>query len=756
MPSADLTGTLVKKLLLLAVLFGFCSIVLAGDGETTGSFNADNTLATQYLKILFGECLINTSKAPCSLETTRSFIMVIMGVAAPVIQGLFVAVLLWILFYGAVKNATEGRFLGNWDKFKVPASIIVSVLLMANIGGVFFSQILFVKMSWWGSRTADEMWSKSVDVMTQPTLLGSGIPELAHEYFNSYAAMRLCSMQLMKGRGFMATSSGGALIDDETAQQALGRDVYAVCGVDRYFHGNPEFGNDKSLQVKMNTCFRAAFDRMINEGYIRLSEKTIDTIGSRWLLPSETLTPFYVDQQMLLYGADGKPSLRGIIGRLEAPSITKGLFLFTNGSVAACIVDQLSEAGTGQEIPTTPIPEAGGEFSMLTSINQSTNSWANLAILAVLSSQGSSKTTVQPLGKDLGWLVAGREQQLVASGIKQYTANLKLQPPIFRFDEMGRDFRNRQIQAAMAITLNSFAATTFGLPNVRPPSVHGGDAVASNMTETAQTMANPATALSGGYRIGSFRAFAQALGEAILREDAALAAVDDPQGASPWSVATQSISALVSKVATEKAGTQHNVNSRGATKFLQKKIGNKDLVYMMGFFLANIDLWPALIMTFAGIMWLIRSTIWYMLCPLAVTLMAIPNSDVGHNAWREMMGVAWSPVIIIVMFIASLFLWDICILLGWDILMNDGAHPLQVSTGVIQYLTEMVLTGQYLMNFLAFVVVVFSSFFMCAMLPIHGTDLVLRGLGLRGSVAEIGSDELTKLRGALSMNRMGV
>lgn len=142
---------------------------------------------------------------------------------------------------------------------------------------------------------------------------------------------------------------------------------------------------------------------------------------------------------------------------------------------------------------------------------------------------------------------------------------------------------------------------------------------------------------------------------------------------------------------------------------------------------------PEIAMTLALLIWLLRVAAWFLIVPISAVLIALPKTNVGHNAWKEGLALALTPGITMLFFIVSMLMFDIVIDVSWAAMAQPYLVAMENSIlgGAGKFLIDL-LTGEIVYRILALTALLCMGFFFTIYLILRGPSWALQRLGLSG------------------------
>lgn len=146
-----------------------------------------------------------------------------------------------------------------------------------------------------------------------------------------------------------------------------------------------------------------------------------------------------------------------------------------------------------------------------------------------------------------------------------------------------------------------------------------------------------------------------------------------------------------------------------------------------------MSLAPEIAMTLALLIWLLRVAAWFLIVPISAVLVALPRTNVGHNAWKEGLALALTPGITMLFFIVSMLMFDIVIDVSWAAMAQPYIQAFQdgIIGGTGKFIIDL-LTGEIVYRIFALTALLSLGFFFTIYLILRGPTWALQRLGLSG------------------------
>jgi conjugal transfer/type IV secretion protein DotA/TraY len=654
-----------------------------------------DTYALDYLRKFLGDAvLFGTSGA----DALRGPVSILGAMMQPAFAGLLALIVLFVMGAGIVKTATEGRFLGkSWDHVGTPARLVLAVVLIASPGvtGISMSQMLYTRALLLGNNAADVVWREIItrlqaDKLTGTTggTQGDGSTEflpLIKSRFLAYMPVFICDEQLKQDR-----------FTERTDYKSLRADVcgvpdFVINGTDKNVTNTPAPGlNSTSATVDVNlqrqaeyVCFRDVFDSRINGKILKWNKENS-------LMPPDSLK------------------------KEDAEIVWK----FAMDDAAGCVYEKYMARSSSFNA------ENAGHTGIAAFFLGSTSSpdyaynkgWAGAALRGDLASQqvGSYRAKYQETripSPDLGKLPSTDGLGLTQGAI------------------------NGTIQAIQKFTAANARAGFVDEEKFKTASRTGGDKLDDMLGSGLLFLSGKVLADNAG-KAGAVAEDFLKSPEYLRAAGAALIAAAEANQVADLTLQEAKDAEASSPILGTFAGPETGVLS------LTKKIatialtfpGVKTFIFGLGIFLTSAPVLPQAVMIAALFIWLIRAMAWFLMIPFGVVMMAIPESQAGHDIWKEAISVALTPVLIILFYfvgsIANGMLIDISSTLVFGYYIDHGFLALVWD----------VLTGEAIARLVIFIALVIFGFVMLSWIILRGPDMIFRALGLRGSFSDLGSE----------------
>lgn len=161
--------------------------------------------------------------------------------------------------------------------------------------------------------------------------------------------------------------------------------------------------------------------------------------------------------------------------------------------------------------------------------------------------------------------------------------------------------------------------------------------------------------------------------------------------------------------------------------------GVATLLFMCLTVMNVMTLAPEIAMTLALLIWLLRVAAWFLIVPISAVLIALPRTNVGHNAWKEGLALMLTPGITMLFFIVSMLMFDIVIDVSWAAMAQPYIVAMENSMlgGAGKFLIDL-MTGEIVYRILALTALLSMGFFFTIYLILRGPTWALQRLGLTG------------------------
>ena len=743
------------------------------DSIVAGVVDPASNVALNYLSQILGSKLIFGTGEVSSLVTLSSTLN-------PLYIGLLFLILAYIGVGGVIQSAIHGNFLGRWGQVQVPSMFIACIVLLSpvpSMGGSTLGQVVFVKSVVFGSNTADyilkSVFTNKADA--SDTKYNVYTKHLEQVNYQMMAALPtyICGEQLLT-MGYQSNIDYFLLLHD-------------VCGLPSDIIGSKNFkylneyalGNKSKVNAlnANNSKYRAlGIDMPETPKYdtTKVEENAKKMSDASEQLACHFTTFKNVFQRPVNYD--------GIVISKTSPPI--GSYIVKN---------QVVLNSTMLKINTEALGAAWTEALKA--------SYDCLKSKSSLASFSAEPTVTKPTGNEPwkeGWVQAARiiQQELDSYEATQNKAELPLQLDSIRTPEYTKlgsssiDRRNVILLGEQLNGINSFIQNSRNAPAKAPQYLGsllsaGQFDAGSPLTwgrAAAMTALIPVTAAVVKEReVERLKAIASKSQNAFDAKNAKLARFLDTlvgkATTSTANVAHKVMGAMTSKAAVlmrslnvivEKAvGVDEGIGSipggkavkavasffKGVAKAIPSGFAMSTILIMLTAMNAIIIL-PQVILFIVGLIWTIRTAIWYMVLPLATVIIALPNTRAGHDIWKTALSVVITPMLALVFFLISLVITDIMYsaVLSWvlDPIMSEDGWSL-----ILEIATQL-FTGELFFRVIIGLSICIALTIYMAMMILRGPDLVFSSLGLRGGSEELGRD-IHQIREKLDPSaRMGV
>jgi hypothetical protein len=647
-----------------------------------------NTYALEYLGNFLGkDTLFGTTTG-----VDTGFVTRIAQIMMPAFQGLLVVIVLATIGTGIVKTATEGRFLGkNWHHVGTPAQLVLCIMLLAvsPTNGLSFGQMIYARMLVLGNNFADVTWKDIVENLqddAMPSDEKTDFKPLVMERFKQSLPMFICDEQL-KHDGFDKRNDYQSLRHDackiplfETIGLAAAGSQAAQDAAAKLAAHNAAINAGSADPLAVNTDINAAMPSEQEKVEYSCFQEGFKSIKNA---------------EVIKWGTEPLSA-----PQIDASKITPLLWNTVSQQVSDCVFSNFMSKSEA--------------FKNLNNHNGS--SFLNFFA-------GSTKNPDYAYEK--GWGGAALRGDLASQSVSAYKSTYTATPvdaidvsKIPSHDGMG--LTNDAITQTSLNLTKLLANSSINRSSSAPSAPVGG--VAANVGGTGFMILGSKT---GKIAMNTGVKALEILGKSIKTAEIAaelakgVRETAEKTGASiPLAGALFTLGAGVAKAATVV------FNIPGVSTFL----------FACGIFLTSAPVIPQAILIIAMFLWVLRAVTWFLMVPFAITIAAIPNTRIGHDAWKELFAIALTPVLIILFYVVGSYgmssLVDMAAMIVFAYYRDHGAIALIVD----------LFTGEAIGRLVIFMMIIIAGFSLLSGLILKGPDFIFRILQLRGNFGEMGGE----------------
>ena len=738
-----------------------------------------NEALTQLGKVLGTKLIIGAA------DPNTPVLSYISASLLPIWVGLLFCILAYIGISGVVRSAQDGQFLGKeWSSFKVPMGFIVGIILLApipNYNGVVVAQYAFAKTVVFGSNLADFTLKKVFEAYTlRQTEKKFGVKDQHIAQVNNqmkralsqyYCAQQLSAMGYGSRVDFYVQLKNvcGTFLENSQLFQKyyLSTDDNHLTGVDNKINDlYSQYGgqgvplHNQAFVNQMNNTVRATVDQGNNGSDPYAKEvscyfESFDRFLSK-PVPSDVASKFNVPTKSPIDNILSVPKEIALVDlKMNGDAVnamwTKALDYSYNcvrGSVARDAVDEVMVQSSPDQTPWRR-----GWVHAAQSIKDDLNTFA----LAEKAGQLKLTTTmIQDVNpRQLEKTLQDRQnQELLTKNLVQlnnllYGTENKVDAAASTYGSLLNAGTGPVVDRTMTALVGAgFVATS---PQTAYNQVKTEIAAAQNMmqrenlTQKNQRFLKFMSSFLGSSVTASARIFeasyTKVMGAFFSKASKLLTMARSGDGA---------ISSIMSGLGPlgKFAKGVYDLGKAALTP-------DPMTVELMGYLLILMNviiLAPELILLIVMLLWLVRVTILFLIIPLAVVIIAIPNTRAGHDIWKSCLATALVPFLALCFYLISYVLTDVLYMsvFVWvfDPIAKDG-----FSTSTIINTFMAVLSGEIFFRIVAGCLVAVGGSMLLWLMILRGPDYVSRLLHLNGTSGDLGGEleqEFSGMRGGLS------
>jgi hypothetical protein len=734
---------------------------------STGVVPAADNYALLRLASLLGNSLVFGAGSGSAGPVSEALLVNLSAVLSPVYLGVLILILAYIGIGGTAKTALDGEFLGrDWHSFMVPAGVLLSVMMLSPVpsqSGITFAQVIFVRAVTYGSNFADLILKSAVETQNSIAFNHSqGTPsadnpeqtkyvalvEQTHDRMKSYLPTLLCAeSEIAMGEGNSASFFVGL---NDICRVPSG----AVALYSGFFHASVNTSLDPNAPARQpmtagqtkgtdqSTAEYECYYNAFKETYLQSSGIPIAFKAGKLPDIPAIDVPWARTETAAAVTAASKRSVL-----MNAELVRVGWTTAVTNA-AECIK---------RVIPPSPgFASKWSPSSTSAETPQWSHGWSDAAALtkdtfndANATSSGPLEFTKTDIGQPLVSRIPANSPRVTQITLLQETVT-GLIPDLdglmkgMRIDTLSTTSPGRGnytdarkialVSASMGMALYQSSAAGLAsaggvATNIANAGAVGNPALQREGIEFFQRMKNwggPLGPTSAKINLG-FGVGVRAVSSFVNSAWAALGvkmAAEEALKSIPFGGAGAGLVKGVMKLGGKAAGKLGaGINAIAGMPGVSSIL----LFTLMG--INVMTLAPEVTMALALLLWLVRVTAWFMVIPISALIIAIPNTRVGHSAWKEGLALALTPVITILFYIVSLMVQDVIIDVSAHAMF--GKYFLDHGwLGTIASFFLDLLSGEALYRIVAFAGLLAAGFFFTVMLVLRGPGWALGKMGL--------------------------
>lgn len=718
--------------------------------------------ALQSLSKIFGEQMLGVG-------TSASRLVTLSATLNPIYLGLLFMILAYIGVSGVVRTASEGKFLGQWSSFGVPAMFMLCVVLLTPIptqNSATLGQVVFVKALKVGSNFADftlmKVFENAQSEAVTYSLASEQLPQVNDQMKGAFL-MYMCANQITQmGYGsqlnyFLLLNSVCGLpadmvglyaeyfvLGDRAAVASINTRLTAITtatGLKLPMQGfaDPSAIANNSTDANMTpvskqlNCHFKEFDNQFRSAIpsrLAVNAKlTALTPVARIAGPNGTPFPTQLNNTLLTYN---KPHLSAMW-----PETLNKIYRCVLSTVISNAQNTVRESYTTS--PDTAVPWRSGWSNAALAISDELDSYKSALDKSKLplSMEVVSVPDVSQLGENL---TDKKNQGLLSaslSDIQEYTSGINNTP----------DQASQVLASALAAATSGTAMdwSRIGATVLLPTAM-------ANTTRLAN--AGPQTAAMSAKLAKTSSFLSSLIGKTVTAAPSALGKMSSLSAAGMSYVAKAVENWNKKDKLVESVGGGGMLNPIGMAAKVVNGIANAiapgpTMLMVLSILLIVVNvvvLLPQVVLLVVMLIWMTKAAVWYMIIPLATVLIALPNTRVGHDIWKSALGIVLTPFLALIFYVVSLFIFDqmYASIIYWVFEPIIRASQDGFWSGLGSILMQ-IFTSEIIFRFLTGVAVIVATTVYMSMLILRGPDLITSTLGLRGSSGDLG-DEFNALR----------